>query len=129
MALPGLTSVPVLPPDEVPHLVDASGRFPDSPTVAGMRYGFSQPARAELSREIRAQFERFTATGLPLSHVDGHMHMHVHPTALDTVLPLAAEFGAARIRLPRDDLRLALEHDGRGAAGKLATAATFAVLA
>src|SRR5204862_7348089 len=59
------------PPGEIPRLVDAAGRFPDSPVSAGLRYQFSVRARAELRREIRAQLVRFRATGLALSHVDG----------------------------------------------------------
>jgi chitin disaccharide deacetylase len=105
-----------LPPAQIPHLADADGRFSSDPFGAGLRYAFSRAARAELARELRAQFERFAATGLPLSHVDGHAHMHLHPVVWDLVAPLAEQYGAAGIRLPRDELRLALR-DARRRAG------------
>ena len=35
--------------------------------------------REQLRREIHAQFEKFRATGLPLDHVNGHLHLHLHP--------------------------------------------------
>jgi len=92
----------VLPPDQIPHLVDADNRFPNSPTRMGLKYAFNATARRELSLEIRAQFEKFGRTGLPLSHVDGHQHMHVHPAVFKILLPLAKQFGARGIRLPRD---------------------------
>ncbi|HEX4439875.1 MAG TPA: ChbG/HpnK family deacetylase, partial [Thermoanaerobaculia bacterium] len=64
----------VLPPPRIPHLVGPDGRFRDSPTAAGLVYRFHPAARRELRAEIRAQLERFRETGLPLAHVDGHLH-------------------------------------------------------
>jgi hopanoid biosynthesis associated protein HpnK len=112
----------VLPHKAIPHLVDESGRFPHDPLRAGLYYGFSHAARAELARELTAQFERFAATGLPLSHVDGHMHLHVHPTVFNLLLPLAEACGARGVRLPRDELGLALRYDRRQAVAKTAWA-------
>jgi chitin disaccharide deacetylase len=117
-----------LPQAEIPHLVDGSGRFPDSALRAGLWYGFSRAARAELAREVEAQFERFAATGLPLSHVDGHQHLHVHPVVFDLLLPLAERYGARGVRLPRDDLWLALHHDCRRVAVKVAWAVALGLV-
>jgi hopanoid biosynthesis associated protein HpnK len=118
----------VLPPHRIPHLVNAIGQFANAPIRLGLKYGFSSQARSELTEEITAQFERFAASGLPLSHVDGHQHMHMHPVVFDIVLPLAKKFGAKRIRIVRDDLRLALRHDPRHALGKIVSTAIFAML-
>ena len=112
----------VLPHKDIPHLVDESGRFLDDPLRAGLHYGFSLAAQAELAREVTAQFDRFAATGLPLSHVDGHLHLHVHPTVFNLLLPLAQGYGAHGVRLPRDDFSLALRYDRRQAMAKLAWA-------
>jgi len=117
-----------LPPKEIPHLVDSRGHFPLDPAQAGLRYFFSRTARAELARELAAQFERFAATGLPLSHVDGHMHLHVHPPVFDLLLPLAEQSAARGIRLPRDELRPALRYDRRGAGPKIAWTLVFGLL-
>jgi hopanoid biosynthesis associated protein HpnK len=118
----------VLPPEQIPHLVDGSGRFPGSPLQAGLRYTLSRAAQEELVRELEAQFERFAATGLPLSHVDGHLHMHVHPVVFDLLLPLAVRFGAQGLRLPRDDFWLAMDHDLHQAGIKALWALAFGVL-
>lgn len=109
----------VLPPTQIPHLVDAAGRFPDDPLRLGLRYTWNRVARRELAAEIAAQFERFAATGLPLSHVDGHQHLHVHPVVFNLLLPLARQYGAHGVRVPADDLGLALCYDRRGAAAKV----------
>jgi len=119
---------PALPPSEIPHLVDDRGRFPNAPVQLGLRYLLSQDAQQELARELSAQFERFAATGLPLAHVDGHQHMHLHPVVLRLLLPLAERYGARGLRLPRDDLRLALSYDRRRAGIKILWAVIFGPL-
>lgn len=117
-----------LPPTSIPHLVDSSGRFRDEPARAGFLYFFSRTAREELSREIAAQFQMFDTTGLPLSHVDGHLNIHLHPAVLSLAPPLAVKHGARGLRLPRDDIRLSLRLRRGGAAGKVALTLTFAIL-
>jgi len=118
----------VLPASRIPFLVDDSGRFPDAPVRLGLRYFFRAAARRQLAAELAAQFERFAALGLSLSHVDGHQHMHMHPAVFKMLLPLATRYGARGIRIVRDDLRLALEHDGSRRVAKIMSAAVFALL-
>jgi hopanoid biosynthesis associated protein HpnK len=118
-----------LPPDRIPHLVDHEGFFPNDPLRAGLRYYFSRSAQAELAAELEAQFERFAATGLGLSHVDGHLHMHLHPTVLRLLLPLAKQYGARGLRLPRDDLWFSIAHERQRAAVKAVWAIVFGLLA
>ncbi|MCD6289807.1 MAG: hopanoid biosynthesis-associated protein HpnK [Anaerolineae bacterium] len=108
-----------LPPKEIPHIVKPDGRFPDDPVRQGLLYAFSRTARRELARELSAQFERFAATGLALSHVDGHQHLHMHPVVFNLLIPLAEQYGAKGLRLPRDDLWLALGYDRRQAGAKI----------
>ena len=74
------TAGPVLPPERVPDLVDERGEFLVDLVRAGFRFFFRPGVRAQLAAEIRAQFERFSQTGLRLDHVDAQSHMHVHPT-------------------------------------------------
>lgn len=119
---------PVLPAHRIRHLVDGQGLLIANPARMGLRLFASTVAQVELQSELEAQFERFAGTGLPLSHVDGHMHMHVHPTVVPRLLPLAKLYGARGFRLPSDDLRLALGHSHRQAALKVAWAATYGAL-
>jgi chitin disaccharide deacetylase len=101
----------VLPPSEIPHLVDSLGNFPNDSLQAGLRYQFNRAARRELRLEIRAQLERFRETGLQLSHVDGHLHLHSHPFVLGILTELAEEFKIKVIRLPSEELRFTLRLD------------------
>jgi hopanoid biosynthesis associated protein HpnK len=91
---------PTLPPADIPALVGLGGRFGDAMVRDGFRFFFLPSVRADLAREIRAQFEAFAATGLPLDHVNAHKHFHVHPTVLSLVIAIGREFGMRAIRLP-----------------------------
>lgn len=91
---------PVLPPGQVPDLVDASGAFRGNMALAGLRFALSPRARRQLSDEIDAQFAAFAATDLPLDHVNSHKHFHVHPVIGRMVIDAARRYGARAIRAP-----------------------------
>jgi predicted glycoside hydrolase/deacetylase ChbG (UPF0249 family) len=59
-----------------------------------------------LRAEIHEQFARFRATGLPLDHVNGHLHLHLHPVVFDILMKDAAILGIRHLRLTRDDFAL-----------------------
>ncbi len=103
----------VLPPHLLTRVAQPSGNFSDNPTTAGIRYFFSRQARTQLRDECRAQLERFLATGLPLTHLDGHLHVHLHPTVLTILLELAPEYGVKTMRLTREELTTSLACDPR----------------
>ncbi|HVG21782.1 MAG TPA: hopanoid biosynthesis-associated protein HpnK [Blastocatellia bacterium] len=96
---------------EIPSLVDREGNFSNDPTAAGLKYFFSPQARRELRKEVAAQFDKFHSTGLRLSHIDGHLHLHVHPVIFDAALRLGIKYGARRMRVPEEERRLALGFD------------------
>ena len=100
-----------LSPQRIPHLVDPAGNFSTNPFNAGLRYQCRPAARREIRLEIRAQLEKFRATGLRLSHVDGHRHMHMPPVVLSELAELAEQFGIRAVRLPSEELRLGLQAD------------------
>ena len=93
---------PKLPPEQVPLLVDDRGMFESDLLRAGVRYFFTPGVRKQLEDEIRAQFQAFAATGLPLDHVNAQNHLHVHPTVLSLILKVGREFGVRAIRIPKE---------------------------
>jgi len=119
----------VLPPAEIPTLVDASGNFAANSIVAGLKYYFSPQARDKLRRELRAQFETFAATGLRLSHIDGHLHMHVHPVVFQAAVELGTRYGVRRMRVPQEEYRLAVNFDRQHAGTKAVYTVLFKGLA
>jgi hopanoid biosynthesis associated protein HpnK len=117
---------PALPRAEAAPLLRADGAFPDSPAAAGIRYFFSPAARKALAREIRAQFEAFRATGLPLDHVDGHTHLHIHPTIFALLLEIGRDYGMRAMRVPDEP---ALPSSRAARKGRLSRGALSALLA
>ena len=93
-----------LPPEKIPGLVNSRGEFSNSPVGAGMSYFFKRGLREQLRAEIHAQFEKFHATGLPLDHVNGHLHLHLHPVIFKILIEDAEKLGIKRMRLTRDCL-------------------------
>jgi hopanoid biosynthesis associated protein HpnK len=92
--------MPVLPAAELPALVGRGGAFDPNMVRAGFRMFFSPAARRQLAAEIRAQFDAFRATGLALDHVNGHKHVHLHPTIARLVVEIGRDYGMRAVRLP-----------------------------
>jgi hopanoid biosynthesis associated protein HpnK len=87
---------------EIPGLVNARQEFLNDPVRAGFQYFFGGALREQLRKEIHAQFARFRATGLPLDHVNGHLHLHLHPTVFSILMEDADSLGLERMRLTRE---------------------------
>ncbi len=92
----------VLPARVIPDLVDGRGRFGVRMARDGARIFCLPRVRRQLALEIRAQFEAFAASGLPLDHVNAHKHFHLHPTILSLIIHIGREFGLHAIRFPRE---------------------------
>jgi hopanoid biosynthesis associated protein HpnK len=119
----------VLPPEELPGLVDREGNFPIDPVRTGMRYFFRRSLRRELQREIEAQILRFRETGLPLSHIDGHLNIHMHPTVFSVLSELMPKYGIGSFRLTRENLARDPGDDGTRRFGRKLDAFIFGRLA
>ncbi len=92
----------VLPHERIPDLADAHGRFSDNAVRAGFEFFFRSALQSQLQSEIAAQFERFSQTGLPLDHVNGHLNIHLHPAVFKLLMSHAGASGFRAFRLTRD---------------------------
>ena len=93
-----------LPPEQIPDLVNARGEFSGSPVGVGISYFFRHGLREQLRAEIHAQFGKFHTTGLPLDHVNGHLHLHLHPAIFKILIEDSEKLGIRHLRLTRDCL-------------------------
>jgi hopanoid biosynthesis associated protein HpnK len=109
-------------------LARPDGSFRESAIPSAILYFFHPRLRAAVAGEIRAQLEAFRATGLVLSHVDGHLNIHLHPLALWVLADLVAEFGIPAIRLTREPIAENLRWDRRHAARKTFEGMVFRIL-
>ncbi|MFD0936478.1 hopanoid biosynthesis-associated protein HpnK, partial [Methylobacterium trifolii] len=93
---------PTLPAAALPDLTDGNGLMRRDMERLGLDLALKGTARRQLAAEIRAQFEAYHATGLPLDHVNAHKHFHVHPLIAGAVLRIGRDYGMRAIRVPRE---------------------------
>lgn len=93
---------PALPPESIPDLVDASGHLRKDLTRFGFDICARPSVRAQLKAEIEAQFRAYQQTGLPLDHVNGHKHFHLHPAVASQVIAIGQRYGMRALRIPRE---------------------------
>jgi hopanoid biosynthesis associated protein HpnK len=112
-----------------PALTDREGNFPNDPVLAGMRMFFLKSLYRQLRDEIEAQLEQFVATGLPLSHIDGHLNIHMHPTVFAILCQLMPKYGISTFRLSREGLGVDLRLSSGRVLGRAVDAFIFGRLA
>jgi len=118
----------VLPPIELPELVDAQGHFSDNPVSAGFRYFFDRGLYCQLKREIEAQIKKVIDAGIQLSHIDGHLNIHLHPTVFRILAELMPRYGITTFRLARERLSHNLRFDRERKFGKVLERLIFGFL-
>ncbi len=118
----------VLPAAELGGLVDSHQDFNRNPVKAGLRYFFDRRLRQKIVDECRAQIERHLKLIGYLNHIDGHLNVHVHPTIIEILTELAAEYRVPYLRLPRERVTTTLRLSANHAARKLMEAAIFRAL-
>jgi hopanoid biosynthesis associated protein HpnK len=79
----------VLGRDALPTLVDETGRFPRTSAEFIRRAVLRRISWQEVEREIAAQIALFQKTGLGLSHLNSHQHLHMFPPVFQIVSRLA----------------------------------------
>ncbi len=90
----------ILGREVLPTLVDASGRLPRTSGEFLRRALLARISWDEVEREIAAQIARFQNTGLRLSHLDSHQHLHMFPPVFQIVRRLMLRMDNVWIRNP-----------------------------
>ncbi len=119
----------VLPLDSIPDLIDRTGFFTNNPVVAGMRYFFDRGLFCQLKREIEAQIVKVLDAGIPLTHIDGHLNIHLHPTVFSILTELMPRYSISSFRLSRERLSHNLRFDRERRIGKTVERIIFGSLA
>lgn len=97
-------------------------RFPRKYTTFVPLYLLRAIGITAIERELRAQIERVLATGLRVTHLNGHQHLHLLPRVFRVVARLAHEYAIRYVRIVDDHgattrtlAMAALSHLGRRA--------------
>ena len=77
-------------------------RFPHKYTSFVPLYLARAISIAAIERELRAQVERVLATGLRVTHLNGHQHLHLLPRIFAVVARLAREYSIPYVRIVDD---------------------------
>ena len=88
----------VLGRELLPTLVDETGRFPHTSGEFFRRAFLGRISWDQVEREIAAQIARFQKTGLRLSHLDSHQHLHMFPPIFQIVRRLTSRMDHVWIR-------------------------------
>jgi hopanoid biosynthesis associated protein HpnK len=88
----------ILGRDALPTLVDETGRFPRTSSEFIRRAVLGRIRWHEVEREIAAQIALFQKTGLRLSHLNSHQHLHMFPPVFQIVRRLTREMDNVWIR-------------------------------
>jgi len=83
----------------VPTLVNRSGSFLTMPKFLS-RLLCGRIYLAEVEVELRAQIEKMIDSGLRISHIDSHRHIHIFPPIMKCVLKLCKEYNISKMRFP-----------------------------
>jgi len=96
---------PLLADTAAASLVGADGRFPPHVAqFAGLQLR-GKISSAAVRAELDAQVRKVLDTGLAVSHLDGHQHVHVLPRVAAIVAELAARYGISAVRYPAERVR------------------------
>ena len=88
----------VLGREVLPTLVDEGGRFPRTSGEFFRRAVIGRINWDEVEREIAAQIAHFQKTGLRLSHLNSHQHLHMFPPVFKIVRRLTCGMNNVWIR-------------------------------
>lgn len=91
---------PVLPPREVPTLVDQDGAFLQGQALFRKLWRF-QVSAAEIEAEFSAQIRWLKNRGITPAHADSHLHIHLYPAAILPFVRAVQLEGISCIRAPR----------------------------
>ena len=95
---------PVLPPSEVPSLTWDNGVFCHDYGKLIVRDLEGKISLSEVYAEWDAQIQKIMNTGLPVTHMDGHQHMHMWPRFYPIARDLAKKYHISCMRVPDEDV-------------------------
>lgn len=94
----------VLPPSEVPSLTWDNGVFCHDYGKLIVRDLEEKILLSEVYAEWDAQIQKIMNTGLPVTHMDGHQHMHMWPHFYPIARDLAKKYHISCMRVPDEDV-------------------------
>ncbi len=97
---------------QIPLLVGRDGKLKNG-FVKLLLLSFLHPRlfQQQVEIEIRAQVQKYLATGLALQHIDGHRHVHLIPAVFKVVQKIQKEYQIPRIRVMNENIFNTLKYN------------------
>jgi chitin disaccharide deacetylase len=109
-----IDGAPLLAPDRVSSLLGGNAHFPDNWLRFASRALRRELNENQIAAEVEAQIRKIQQTGLQVTHLDSHKHVHLLPPVLRPMLKAAKACGVRAIRNPFAPLKpLAMAHLAR----------------
>ncbi len=96
----------VLPKRQIPTLVDNDCLFRKTSYHFFSDYLLQRISKKEIKSELRAQIEKLFDSGIKITHIDSHQHIHMLPKILKVTIELAEEYGIRYIRYPNEKIEV-----------------------
>lgn len=96
---------PLSEPKKVKSLIDKNGNFHKSASEFTKRYLLGKIDLSEVKLELGLQFSKISNSGLRISHIDSHQHVHVLPKIYSITKDFAEEYKISFIRKPHEKLK------------------------
>lgn len=93
---------PCLPIASIKSLVDNEEKFYANYIDFIKKYFMGKIVKDEVYKELEAQIKIVRETGLSITHIDSHQHLHVLPGVIDIVIALAQKYSIGAIRIPAE---------------------------
>lgn len=93
---------PVCNPEKVKSLVDSEGCLAPQYPQFLLRYLLGSIELSDIRRELTAQVQKVVDSGIHITHLDSHQHMHIVPGIINITIDIAKEFGIKSIRIPAE---------------------------
>ena len=77
------------------RLLDSAGRFSGNPREVGSLFAMRQA----VFQEWCAQIERLLRLGVPISHIDGHHHIHTMPSLFPVLKAVQRRYRIRKVRI------------------------------
>ena len=98
----------VLHRDAITSLVNEEGTFHTGARQFVQKYSSGQISLAEVYCELDAQIQKVLKTGILISHLDSHQHLHMLPGIRRITVRLAEKYNIAAVRYPCERFRFSM---------------------
>ncbi|CAN5126270.1 chitin disaccharide deacetylase [soil metagenome] len=88
---------PLILPKNAGNLIREDDYFFHWPQLLS-KVGFKNIDFKEIDEELKMQFRKLQATGIPITHIDSHHHIHLYPSLFALVSKFADQHGISSLR-------------------------------